>query len=278
MSKVSIVMPYYNRKNLLKVTLDSYAHFYKGKSDLEIVIVDDGSTPEHRLENFVKAYPLNINLIRIEQKGKVKYINPCYPINVGVRHSTGDIIVLTSPEIFHTTNMFTTSNNFAQLNDQSYLLFSVFCLTTKSLIHQLTHDVMTFDRKLKIIQGIKHVFSHGLGASGRDPFNNVYGSWYTHSVYRHTCLNFLSAITRKLYFSLGGFDERFRHGISYDDEEFKVRLMARIKHLIWVDDALAIHINHEIVPGPKKANSDLIVQVKKQNFVYNGNNNQWGQL
>lgn len=277
MPKVSIVMPYYNRRSLLKVTLDSYNYFYKDRKDLEIVIVDDGSIPSQRLEDFIKVYPLDIKVIYLRQKGPVKYINPCYPYNVGVRHSSGDIIVLTSPEIFHTTNMFNVSNNFDKLHDDSYLLFSVFCITTKSLIHQLTHDVLPFERKLKMVKGVSYVFYEGLGANGRDSFNNAYGSWYTHSVHRHTCLNFLSALTRKLYFNLGGFDERFRYGISYDDEEFKIRLLRRVKQLVWLDDALAIHINHEIVPGPKKANSDLIALVKRNTMIYNNNNN-WGQL
>ena len=50
MKKISIILPYYNRKTLLLHTLKSFEHFYCDKN-IEIVIVDDSSDEEERLEN-----------------------------------------------------------------------------------------------------------------------------------------------------------------------------------------------------------------------------------
>ena len=101
MSKVSIILPYYNRKALILLTLKSFEHFYC-EQDVEVVIVDDGSDDDHRLEDSLD-FNLDIKLIRLDNKNG---INPCYPYNVGVRESSGDILILSSPETFHTTNVF----------------------------------------------------------------------------------------------------------------------------------------------------------------------------
>jgi glycosyltransferase involved in cell wall biosynthesis len=42
MPKLSVVLGYYERPSQLKVTLDSYVHWYSGR-DYEFVIVNDGS-------------------------------------------------------------------------------------------------------------------------------------------------------------------------------------------------------------------------------------------
>ena len=118
MRKVSIILPYYNRKRLLMRSLTSFEELYAPFGDelynLEIVIVDDSSDEENRLEDLVKMFDLNIKLIRLENKNG---INPCYPYNVGVRESSGDIIILSSPETFHTTDMFKVSKKRRIINN-----------------------------------------------------------------------------------------------------------------------------------------------------------------
>jgi len=255
MSKtVSLILPYYNRKELLKKTLDSFQYFYQNDPHLEIVIVDDYSNEECRVEDLIKKYDLNILLVRIQQKNG---INPCYPYNLGVRQSKGNIIVLSSPETFHTTNMFKVSDNFEELSDKTYLQFSVFCLVK---------EMEEIDKKK---------FYENLGETGY-PYANRYGSWYTHSKIQSSCLNFFSAITRSNYIRLSGFDERFRYGTGYDDEDFKLRVLNLINKVIWFDGAEAIHIDHEIVDNqPPTTNQDVFNKTRKDIYKFNSN---WGSL
>lgn len=273
MSKtVSIVLPYYNRKELLKLTLDSFQHFYSGNPDLEVVVVDDASGAINRVENLCSEYNLKLQLVRIENKTG---INPCYPYNVGVRKSSGDMIILSSPETFHTTNMFEVSNKFLDLNDVTYLQFSVFCLTDKTFQKVLGSNI-SFREKLNFICQQKSLFYENLGERGY-AFNNSYGSWYTHSKIRPSCLNFFSALTRDSYYRLGGFDERFRFGSGYDDAEFRDRVLKLVDYTIWIDNALAIHMDHEVVGnfGPT-TNEDLFNRTRKVD-CYNCKTS-WGTL
>jgi glycosyltransferase involved in cell wall biosynthesis len=269
---VSVILPYYNRKELLKLTLDSFQHFYSGNPDLEVVIVDDGSNDANRVEKLCSEYNLKLQLVRIENKTG---INPCYPYNVGVRKSTGDTVVLSSPETLHTTNMFEISDNFRNLNDRTYLQFSVFCLTDEISKGVISSNAW-FYNKLDFINGQKPLFYENLGERGYS-FNNSYGSWYTHSKIRPSCLNFFSALTRDNYYKLSGFDERFRSGTEYDDVEFRDRVLKLVDHIVWVDDAAAIHVDHELVGSQGPTTNENLFNCTRKVDCYS-HNNLWGTL
>ena len=59
---VSIILPYYNRKELVIHTLQSFELLYVDKK-IEVVIVDDGSNDHNRLEDIVSNFNLNVKLI-----------------------------------------------------------------------------------------------------------------------------------------------------------------------------------------------------------------------
>lgn len=268
MKKVSIILPYYNRLDHLVTTLESFEYFYQNKN-LEIVIVDDGSDENNRLEHIVITYDLNIRLIRLENKNG---INPCYPYNVGVRESSGDIIILSSPETFHTSDMFTTTNNFEKLNDNTYLILSVFCLTNKNILEDTVSN--SFIYKLRTVDGAKPNFYNNLGELGY-PYNNKFGSWYSHSEIRPSNLNFFSILTRNKYYEISGFDERFRNGTGFDDDDFRDRLIESGVEFIPYDDAVAIHMDHEVVN-----NANPVTNAELYSFVKNNKykkNDLWGR-
>lgn len=269
--KVSVILPYYNRKQLLKNTLDSYQHFYGGKA-IEVVVVDDVSKEENRVEDLVGKYDFCLKVVRLSHKNG---INPCYPYNVGVRNSTGNVIVLSSPETMHTQSMFDLSNNFSDLTDETYLQFSVFCVTYPPL-HQFLLENRPFTEKLEAIRLAIPSFYMNLGELGY-PYHNRYGSWYTHSTIKPTCLNFLSAITCDNYYRLSGFDERFRFGTGYDDNEFRDRVLKMTKRVVWYDQAIAIHVDHEIVDNAPPTTNTHIWQATRESNQYQYNNT-WGLI
>jgi glycosyltransferase involved in cell wall biosynthesis len=267
--KVSIILPYYNRKKHILNTLESFNYFYghNYKDLLEIVIVDDASDKEHRIDDLLD-FNLNLKLINLKNKNG---INPCYPYNVGVRESSGDIIILSSPETFHSTNIFKITNNFEKLNINTYLLFSVFCVTDLTLIDNLFDD---FNNNIESFNKNEILFKQNLGEFGY-PFNNKYGSWYLHSQIRPSGLNFFTAITKKKYYEISGFDERFRFGTGYDDDEFRDRLIESGSNFIYYDDALGIHVNHEIVNNHPPTTNNILYQETKVNKYLK--NDLWGR-
>jgi len=269
---VSIILPYYNRREYLKSTLDSFKYYYSDREDLQIVIVDDGSDLDDRVKDIIDQYDLWIKLIVIENK---RGINPCYSNNVGVRHSDGDIIVLSSPEVMHTRDMFETSNNFEKLTNNSYVQFSVFCVTDTDIRSTLLDDEVLFkDKELLIDNNIPNFYKN-LGCNG-DSFNNNFGSWYTHSEIKNNCFNFLSACTRDTYFNLSGFNEAFVVGTGYDDADFRDRMLNYVKdNVIWYDGSVAIHIDHPMCSNDN--NTNFLLYTKLKDRVYE-KNDKWGLI
>lgn len=85
--KLSVIMPLYNQERLFKVGLDSIP----ARDDIEIIVIDDGST-DHSLEE-AREYQLhskkNIIVLRNE-----KNMGVAYTVNKGLDVASGDYVVL----------------------------------------------------------------------------------------------------------------------------------------------------------------------------------------
>ena len=108
--KVSILITYYNRKNLLKKTLDS---IIKSEyiNDTEILIVDDASKDKHRIEELIyKYHKFNITLFIFEKKDKWWTLQiPAH--NKLISMATGDIIIHQGAECYHSGDIIKDSIN-----------------------------------------------------------------------------------------------------------------------------------------------------------------------
>jgi glycosyltransferase involved in cell wall biosynthesis len=91
--KLSIVIPYHNRRQLLINVLDSM-----NLKDVELIIVDDGS--KEPVDDLKEWYP--INLIKLPQHD---WCGACIAYNTGFGIATGDVIMLNSSEVTHHGNV-----------------------------------------------------------------------------------------------------------------------------------------------------------------------------
>jgi len=62
--KISIVMAYHNRKKQTLKTLKGFEKMYAGKYDFEVIIVDDNSKLEEKLDDEISALTFSIKLIK----------------------------------------------------------------------------------------------------------------------------------------------------------------------------------------------------------------------
>lgn len=215
---ISIVIAYYNRKQLFKRTLESIAK--SAVKDFELIVVDDASKEEERLEDLVEQFPF-MRIIRVEPKDKW-YYNSAMPFNIGIAQAKGNIIVLQNPECLHLYDVL--SYIVEKVNNKNYVSISTYS------IDEITTRYFTLSRV-----GVEYY----LQRSVKD-----YTGWYNHSIYRPGHFHFCAAMTKENMQKLGGFDERYAMGIGYDDNDLIDRIDRLGLNKIIADEVSVIHQWH----------------------------------
>ena len=223
---ISIVTAYYNRKKQFYETLKSIA---KSKyNDFELIVVDDGSLPEHHLEEYLGLFSF-LKIIRIESKDKW-YVNSCVPFNIGISASRGDIIILQCPECLHVHDILTYVSE--KINDNNYISISTYAVD-ENITNKLPELINNVDF-IDYFKSLPQKMTRG---------DSVLG-WYNHSIYRPVSWHFCSVITRTNMQKLNGFDERFAYGIACEDAEFIARVDRLGLNKIISDEVSTIHQWH----------------------------------
>lgn len=245
---ISVVTAYYNRKKLFLRTLDSMKPYF-GKIDFEVIVVDDGSDENERLEDIRDQYPF-LKIIRLE-KDKKWYKNSCIPFNIGFEAVKGDKIIIQNPECYHFGDIIKYVDE--NLEDNNYLSFGCYSLDKETT----DNNQLFFDRNYihNIIHKNNRIFN----------FDGDLG-WYNHSKYRPKAFHFCVALTKKDLYDLGGFDERYAKGIGYDDDEFIWRIKRKNMKINFVDDCIVLHQNHYLFSGDKAVKTSIL---KNKSFKRN---------
>lgn len=201
---ISMVMPYWNRNEATNNSMALIAKHYR-HLDMEVVVVDDGSR-----EEFVPRgdWPF-LKIHKLPRKDEAK--NPCVPINYGVNHSTGEVIVLTNPEIKHNDPVL--EKMLDQLEDtgeDGYV--SAACW---------------YEREKQW-----HAHSCLLVDGQRDNYKQPAGSAF----------HFCTMLYRTLWDKAGGFDEEYRDGVGWDDPDWVMRLSRAGAKFVMRDDLVVEHV------------------------------------
>jgi hypothetical protein len=305
---ISIIIGYYNRKEQIINTLNQFTKLYK-LYNIEVIIIDDNSDNENKLEDIIKNYSFNIKLIKIIFKN---YINPVIAYNIGFAHSNGNIIIIQNAEILHCNDIIKYILN--NINDNVYLTFPVFssphfnynnkivelCNNNKDIynefIEKINYTDFDFDYNFYItkysdINNLNYddAYNHWLNIGiyeNREcnKFNIFYRKnviyewkgWYNHIIHNKRDLHFLSAITKNTLNKIGGFCNEFKDGYWYDDDDFKYRI-EKVAKIITVDTNyyIGIHLYHKSGSDDQHLNKDFgnLILKNKAIYDYNKNNN-----
>jgi len=194
---ISICMPYWDRQTQLDSSLDLYRALYPDV-DLEVSIADDGSqTPVYATGCLITFLPK-----------KAAALNPCVPINVAVKASHGDVIVLTNPEVHHRDQILQEMH--AELRRAG------------------TRGYVTASCRNDSGEWLAHSTIKG-GEEGRGPF--PHGSQF----------HFCAMLYRSLWYRAGGFDEDYRDGQAFDDNDWLWRLDDAGAQFCHRDDLIVHH-------------------------------------
>jgi len=224
--KISIVIAYYNRKSLLKKTLESIA-FFSNYNNFEVIIVDDASVENERVEDFIPLFKYKIKVHRINPENK-KHINSCIPYNKGFELAEGDIIIIQNPECVHDGDVISQSSKIKEGQYFSYHCYSLDKINTNNLLNYEFNSGRNYPFTLQE-RAITHDGDNG---------------YYVHKTIRPGAMHFCTAITKKDLDKLGGFDERFAYGYAYDDREFFDRICKLGLSIIHIEHPKVFHLNH----------------------------------
>jgi len=252
-TKISIVMAYYNRKPQTLETLKGFERMYTGKYNFEVVIVDDNSNHENRLEEDIKQFTFPINLIVISAEEKGDRVNPCIAYNKGFSQAKGDIIMIQNPECYHVGDIL--KHTIENLDEQDYFSYSCFSPNSFELTQELLATYNTFEYILQndhpksdLFKRNKNEFNYSLmwynyPKIEKDPNHDVEILGHPLSTYYHYC----SAIYKSKLDLNGGFDKRFADGYCFDDDQFVLSIRYTLKmnmSIIHPKNSFVIHQYH----------------------------------
>ncbi len=266
--KLSIVMAYFDRRQLLINTLKSIEYYSKGYP-VELIIVDDSSNEE--INDIQELFPdLDITLIVIKKENKT-WNNPCIAFNEGFNYVSGDVVMITCPECVHVGSII--EYTFDNFKDDDYLAFSTYAgdVALNEFFSGFSWDIENPEEKIR--QAIGPDFKNG---------------WHSHSTpFFYTLIPFCGVISQWNLLRLSGYDERFIDGWGCADYDLtdRIKNLGLKTHII--DDPFCVHQHHEyselwkdINEGRKKdVNAELLNKLRndspnrkraKYNKVYAG--------
>ena len=180
-------MTYYDRQFQLNKTLESFRQYDPDEYDFSVVIVNDGS-PE---EVVVPPLPFEVKVLPSPKK---LWSNPTPAFNRGFNYAltkNPDIIIIQNAECYHWGDVLGYAK---KVTDETYIPFGC--------------------------------YSQGKGEEPGSVINNRCATidgesaWYDHPIYHPRFYHWCSAITTSNLIKLNGFDERFIHGLAFDDDYF----------------------------------------------------------
>jgi len=264
--KVSLIIGSYMRADLLTLSLWSIAR-QTIDYPFEVIVLNDGI--EDDTEKVCDEYKdkLNIKYIFTGQRNKENkfYRNSGFAMNIGVKQSTGDIVILSGAEIFH-LNKGINSIIYSLLENDRYLsvprkiYFDDNGNTSKYLLKQYS------SKKLEIPLPLKYL---------REILKN-------REIIQATKMPFLMGMYKKRFVEIGGYDEDFI-GYAGDDNDFVQRLIKNNCEYCR-NNAKVVHLYHG-----KRCDSDFhwnnpawvynffLFHTRKNKIIRN-KNREWGEI
>lgn len=208
MPTVSVVIPTFNRGALIGRTLAALREVEPPDGDFEIIVVDDGSLPEHArmIETAVTSTPKS-RLLHQENQG------PAVARNAGIRVSRGTLVAFLDDDCAPAPDWLRHLTGALERKDAS-----LGAVGGRVLPAPPTNWMSRFCAATEYSSGVQHIFENAATAN---------------ACYRRGVLD-----------QLGGFDEGFRHP-GGDDPDLSARTRAAGYRLEFVPEAVVYHAEIE---------------------------------
>lgn len=248
--EISIVFPFYNRKEYLYKTLEAYG-LYDSVNDAEFIIVDDVSDPAHKLTDIHMIFPnLNIRVIEIEKADKV-WQNCCtVPYNIGIKNAKSDIIAVTNPENFPIGDVIKSA--IGRTKENTHVIYGCY-----SFDEAISQDIISSETNHNKISEIQNVIK---SQNKRNVEVDGENGWYQHSIYRPKGYCFFATLTKNDFKKINGFNDCYADGTAYGDVDFIYRITQAGINVVQIDNPFVLHLYHYRVSNTEGYNSQELVK------------------
>jgi GT2 family glycosyltransferase len=225
--KVSVIIPTYNRPELLSRTLHCLWRQKAENYEIIICIDDDPGDFLTSTKNTISGY-VELGLpIKAYETWKVKnkgWSVETYPYNVGIKKSSGEIILLNSADTLSVTN---TIDQHREIQEQNQNVAAV--STVWATPQSVNFNAVPWRDSPRTI--INNQCKLSTGNSFRRP------------------LHFLMSVRKSWLEKIGGFDEEYTGNMNYGDNDLADRLVKAGCVFKWYDHVIAVHQWH---PKPEQ--------------------------
>ena len=218
---ISIVMAYFNRKDIILKTLDVFEKRYAGKHKFEVIIVDDDSNCEHKLHTDITKYSFPIRLIVIDALEKGARLNSCSVFNKGFLKVRGIKVMIQNPECIHLGDLLEYVERTFEYD--KYISFPCYNSNNNRVNAFLFERIGDNDNSITINNVEEKTKSFN-----QDDTIPGFPIWYQHPTISDKNLHFCCVVDAEYLKILGGFNEEYRDGICFEDDEF----IYKIKHIL----------------------------------------------
>lgn len=184
---ISLVMASFNRSRQLRYSLQSICR-QDLSFDLELVVVNDGN-PADETEALCDEY--EVKYACTGRPDHDKFRNPCIANNLAINMATGDIIILTCPEIYHLNNAID--------------------LLVQPIVNDSSKMSVPIDMYFDNGNFYKQLPNEDLSQCKKEGFYK-------------TKFPFFMATYRKNIIKIGGYDEKYKNGFAGEDDDLIIRL------------------------------------------------------
>ena len=244
--KYSVIIPFYHRSDEFWTSLISYRNWYPGRDDYELIVIEDKANIEDEFEHgkllgAIESFPdINIKLLASPVGNQP---NPVIARNLGSREASGEILIHTSPEIYHTMDILSEFDKLFK-NHNAPVGWGPSHPDWKIPSKQNKYSVLS---NIYVVCACKSCFLEHKRVSKYEYLNptpNPDFPWYQHTEYNNRILHWYSAMLKSTYLNIGGFDEKYSEFISYDDDDFRENVKQNKIEIVCRDDLVVIHVEH----------------------------------
>jgi hypothetical protein len=186
------------------------------------------------------------------------------PFNKGFEKAIGNIIVIQNPECIHVGDIL--SNTISEINNNNYISYSCYSILqdkTDIITEAIKNNNLDLRGAINTLQEIRGTSNEG---------------WYNHPHFRPCYYHFCSAITKDNLDKLGGFDERYKNGYAFDDDEFlfRVKKIGLSVKIIPPNSCFCVHQYHRSTMFMRKSrlwikNKDIFNRITRRLTIRNIN-------